>query len=205
MTALALIGAYLLGSIPFSFLVARRFGIADVRRVGSGNVGATNVMRVAGKGAGALAFALDAGKGAAAALFAQSFVGRDLAPWAALCAVLGHLFPVWLAFRGGKGVATGAGAFLPLAPEATLLALLLFALLLGLFRYVSLASVLATLGLVGFMALLGAPRAVLGAAALVAALIVVRHRENLLRLWAGSERRLGTPTEAQLRDGERGA
>jgi glycerol-3-phosphate acyltransferase PlsY len=201
MTTLAavLAGAYLFGSVPFSFLVARRFGVRDVRRAGSGNVGATNVMRVAGKTAGALAFLLDSSKGAAAALLAQAFEPTGaLAPWAAVAAVVGHVYPVWLRFRGGKGVATGAGALLPLAPLPTLAALLLFGLTLALFRYVSVASIASSLALAAALFALPVPRATAWAAAAVAALIVWRHRENLARLRDGSERRLGTPTEAQL-------
>jgi hypothetical protein len=117
--ALVLAASYLLGSIPFSYLVARLRGV-DVRTVGSGNVGATNVMRNVGKTAGLAAFALDAAKGAAAAVIAQRVgLGVGLAALAAVAAIFGHMYPVWLGFRGGKGVATGAGAFLPLAPLAT--------------------------------------------------------------------------------------
>ena len=105
--------AYLIGSIPFSFLVARAFGVADVRRVGSGNVGATNVLRSAGKAAGAVALGLDVAKGALAVALAQRLAPGDpvLPAVAAAVAVLGHIYPVWLGFRGGKGVATGLGAF----------------------------------------------------------------------------------------------
>src|SRR5512136_2326876 len=114
--------SYLLGSIPFSFLVARAFGVRDVRRVGSGNVGATNVLRSAGKAAGVLAFLLDAGKGAAAvALAARLVPGEPALPAAAaLAAIVGHMYPMWLRFEGGKGVATGLGAFAPLVPMASL-------------------------------------------------------------------------------------
>jgi glycerol-3-phosphate acyltransferase PlsY len=207
MTALILLCAYLFGSIPFSYIVARRFGVADVRRVGSGNVGATNVMRVAGKGAGVLAFLLDASKGAAAALVAQELrPGTALAPWAAVVAVLGHLYPVWLGFRGGKGVATGAGAFLPLAPWPTLGALVVFGVVLGLFRYVSLASLTASLALAASLFALGFPRSVAWAGAAVAALVVWRHRENVVALARGTERRMGqTPTEAEQAAAARGA
>ncbi len=115
---LALLGAYFLGAMPFSFLVARLFGVKDVRAVGSGNVGATNVMRSAGKGAGILALLLDGSKGAVAVLLARGLTARRMPTVcvAGLVAMMGHLFPVWLGFRGGKGVATGAGLFLPLAP-----------------------------------------------------------------------------------------
>ena len=106
---LVLAGGYLLGSIPFSFLVARLFGVADVRKVGSGNVGATNVARTAGKGPGLVAFLLDAGKGAAAVALAARFAGSPWPVFAGALAVLGHMFPPWLGGKGGKGVATGAG------------------------------------------------------------------------------------------------
>ena len=190
--ALALLGAYLLGAIPFSFLVARRFGVADVRQVGSGNVGATNVMRSAGKTAGAIAFALDASKGAVAALLA----GRMAAPaWlpavAALLAVLGHMYPVWLGFRGGKGVATGAGAFLPLVPAATGGALIVFVLALALLRYVSLASILSALSLALLAWVFHAAPATAWCVTLAAALIVAKHHGNLARIWNGTENRLG--------------
>lgn len=202
MTWLVLLaGAYLLGSLPFSFLVARHFGVADVRRVGSGNVGATNVLRTAGKTAGLLAFLLDALKGALAAWLAEQWQpGGQVAPWAAVAAVLGHLFPVWLRFRGGKGVATGAGAFLPLLPGATLLALLVFATLLAAFRFVSLASLGGTLALALCAWRPGTPRPLALAVSCVAVLIFLKHRENLARLLAGQERRAGAqPTEAELR------
>src|SRR6185436_1135289 len=141
LTRVALLAmAYLLGSIPFSFLVARARGV-DVRTVGSGNVGATNVMRSVGRAAGLFAFVLDFGKGIAAAQLGRWVEPQS--PLPALCAVvavLGHMYPVWLRFRGGKGVATGAGAFLPLLPTATLSALAVFAVVLAFTRYVSLAS-----------------------------------------------------------------
>jgi glycerol-3-phosphate acyltransferase PlsY len=193
--------AYLLGSLPFSFLVARYFGVADVRRVGSGNVGATNVMRSAGKTAGVLAFLLDASKGALAAWLAEQWQpGGGAAPWAAVAAVLGHLFPIWLRFRGGKGVATGAGACLPLLPGATALALLVFAALLAGFRFVSLASLGATFVLAACAWLPGTPRPLSLAVTCIAVLIFLKHGENLARLWAGTERRVGAqPTEAELR------
>jgi glycerol-3-phosphate acyltransferase PlsY len=189
--AAVVLAAYLLGSIPFSYLVARRRGV-DVRTVGSGNVGATNVMRSVGRGAGVLAFVLDFLKGAAA-----SQLGRLVEPHSplpALCAVmavLGHMYPVWLRFRGGKGVATGAGAFLPLAPVATLAALATFAVALAVARYVSLASIAGTLVLAFAAFLLGAPTPVVRAAAGMAVLIVWKHRANLQRIARGTENRLG--------------
>ena len=193
-TALLLAGAYLTGSIPFSFLVARVFGVRDVRTVGSGNVGATNVMRSAGRTAGILAFLLDASKGALAAVAVQQLEGASsaLAPLAGAAAVLGHMYPVWLGFRGGKGVATGAGAFLPLAPAATGIGLIAFILTLGLSRYVSLASIVGALALAAAV-FLGRGTPVTAWTALALALFVVwKHRGNLQRLRAGTESRLGT-------------
>lgn len=185
------VAAYLLGSIPFSYLVARRRGV-DVRTVGSGNVGATNVMRSAGRAAGLLAFTLDFAKGVVASL-----VGRAVEPEGALpalcaaAAVLGHMYPVWLRFRGGKGVATGAGAFLPLVPVPTLAGLAAFAVVLAAGRYVSLASIAGTLVLAVLAFLLGAPPPIVRAAAGTAVLIVWRHRSNLRRIARGTEGRLG--------------
>jgi len=180
--------AYLIGSIPFSFLVARAFGIEDVRKVGSGNVGATNVLRSAGRVAGVLAFLLDAGKGAAAAALAGRLAPGEAAlpAAAALAAVAGHMFPVWLRFAGGKGVATGLGAFAPLAPKAAVAAVAAFVVVAAATRYVSLGSVAgaATLGIV---ALVCGPPPLAGAAAFTAALVVWRHRSNLRRILRGTE------------------
>ena len=145
MTAIVVaLASYLIGSIPFSYLVARAFGVSDVRRVGSGNVGATNVLRTAGKPAGVLAFLLDAGKGALAAEprdRAACPVITRFPPLAAVAAVVGHMYPVWLRFHGGKGVATGFGAFAPLAPLAAGSAVVAFAVVAAATRYVSLGSI----------------------------------------------------------------
>jgi glycerol-3-phosphate acyltransferase PlsY len=190
--AFSLALAYLLGSIPFSFAVARVFGVKDVREVGSGNVGATNVMRSAGKTAGAIAFLLDASKGAAAALVAQRLPGPAwLPPAAAAAAVVGHMYPVWLGFRGGKGVATGAGAFLPLAPLAAAVGVVTFVVVALATRYVSLGSVAGTIGVAATSFAIGAPAAVSWTATLVGALIVWKHRANLQRIAGGRENRIG--------------
>ena len=195
-TILLLAASYLIGSIPFSYLVARIFGVGDVRRVGSGNVGATNVMRSAGKTAGILAFVLDAAKGGAATFVVSSLTPGDvLTPsLAAIAAVLGHVFPVWLQFRGGKGVATGAGAFLPLAPLAAGLSMVVFAATLAVSRYVSVSSVVAAVSLPILASLFGAPPPVWLSAALCVGVIVWKHRPNLERLAAGAERRMGSKT-----------
>jgi glycerol-3-phosphate acyltransferase PlsY len=184
---------YLLGSIPFSYLVARAFGVGDVRKVGSGNVGATNVMRTAGKAAGILALVLDASKGGAATWAAGLLdPGVEATPaLAAVAAVLGHIFPVWLRFQGGKGVATGAGAFFPLAPAAAALSVVVFAAALATSRYVSVSSIVAAASLPILAAAMGAPRAVFLCAALSAGMIIFKHRTNMARLRAGTENRLG--------------
>jgi len=192
--ATLLVAAFLLGSLPFSYLIARLFGVADVRRVGSGNVGATNVMRSAGKVAGVLAFLLDALKGFAATWLALRFAAAPaLPPAAALAAMLGHVFPPWLGFKGGKGVATGAGAFLPLAPLAVGLALLAFPLTLALTRYVSVSSIAGSLVLSVGSLLLGSAPAIVIAAACSSLLVIAKHRGNLERLAKGREPRLGAP------------
>lgn len=191
--AFVLVSSYLLGSIPFSFLVGRAFGVADVRRVGSGNVGATNVFRSAGKTAGLLALLLDAAKGAAASLLALWLVPDRpaVAALAAVTAVLGHMYPVWLRFQGGKGVAAGLGAFAALVPKAAMAATGIFLLTLIATRYVSISSIVGTATLAALAFVFGSP-AVAWAATLTAVLVVLRHRSNLKRLKAGSERRAGT-------------
>lgn len=190
--ALALMG-YGIGSIPFSFLVARLFGVKDVRAVGSGNVGATNVMRSAGKFPGALALVLDGLKGAATVWLARSFTTSEVEVcFAGLCAVVGHLFPVWLGFRGGKGVATGAGLFIPLAPLALGAAIVVFVLTVAITRYVSLASILATLTLPAVAWWLGAGTTVSLTAVAAALMLVAKHHQNIGRLIRGVEPRLGT-------------
>ena len=194
-TVLVLAGAYLLGSVPFSFLIARVFGVKDVRTVGSGNVGATNVMRAAGKTAGILAFLLDAMKGAVAVFVVQRLEGQGsvLPPLAAATAVLGHMYPIWLGFRGGKGVATGAGAFLPLAPVAAAGGLATFALTLAVTRYVSVASLAGALVLAGLTFATRAAPATSWTALALALFILWKHRSNIQRLQQGRENRLGGP------------
>ena len=186
--------SYLLGSVPFSYLVARRGGV-DVRQVGSGNVGATNVLRSVGKGAGLAAFALDFLKGLTASGLARYLAPDGSLPAvAAVSAVIGHMYPVWLRFRGGKGVATGAGAFLPLAPLPTAAGLAAFALVLAATRYASLASIVGTVTLAGLAFLLGYPGPVARAAAAIGLLVLWKHRGNLERLARGTESRVGSKT-----------
>jgi glycerol-3-phosphate acyltransferase PlsY len=182
---------YLAGSVPFAFLLARRAGI-DVRVVGSGNVGAANVLRSTGTGRAMTVMALDVAKGAAAVACAHlANGGGALLALTGVAAIVGHIYPVWLQFRGGKGVAVAAGAFAVLTPGATAVASLIFLLVVSATRYVSLGSMAATVALPPMAWLVGAPVAVVAAAAGSAALILFRHRTNLRRLRAGTERRLG--------------
>lgn len=188
---LAVLVGYLAGSVPFAYLLARRAGI-DVRVVGSRNVGAANVMRSTGTGRAVAVMALDVAKGAAAVVLANLTSGGAALPAATgAAAVVGHIYPVWLRFHGGKGVAVAAGAFAVLTPLATALAAVLFFVTVWMTRYISLGSIAATAMLPPIAWLLGAPLAVVVAAAGSAALILFRHRTNLTRLRAGTERRLG--------------
>jgi glycerol-3-phosphate acyltransferase PlsY len=183
---------YLAGSVPFAFLLARRAGI-DVRRAGSGNVGAANVLRTAGAWRAVVVMALDVAKGAAAvAVVHVAAGGASPAALTGAAAVVGHIYPVWLRFHGGKGVAVAAGAFSVLAPLATGIAALLFLVIVWVTRYVSLGSIAATIALPPVAWWAGAPRGVVGTAAATAGLIVFRHRANLRRLRLGTERRMGT-------------
>lgn len=189
-----LLAAYLLGSIPFGIFMARLFGGADVRRSGSGNIGATNVARVVGPLAGILTLLLDGAKGFFAVWLAARWMhGEALAMvLAGLFAMLGHCFPVWLGFRGGKGVATAAGVFLALCPPAMLAAFILFLLVVGFWRYVSLASIAAAAALPLLIYLLWAPRfappqSVTLTSLAIAALVIYQHRGNISRLARGEE------------------
>lgn len=189
------LAGYLLGSIPFGLLVARFRGI-DIREHGSGNIGATNVWRVLGRKWGLLVFALDALKGWLAVDLAMRWLpapgpeGAVLSGLAAaLACVLGHSFPVWLRFRGGKGVATTAGILVSLMPLAAGVALVVWGAVFFLGRYVSLASIAAAVALPLGVALLGGGRYLLAFSVIVAALVIWRHRSNIQRLRAGTENR----------------
>lgn len=183
--------AYLIGSIPFALLVARRTG-ADLRRVGSGNLGAANVMRASGVRTGLLVATLDMAKGAVGVLIARQLAPEAPTPAiAGLAAVVGHVYPVWLRFRGGKGVATACGVFSMLTPAAMPLAVAVFITTVWATRYISAGSVLATMVLPPIAYALGSPLPTVAAAAATAALIIFRHRSNLSRLREGTERRLG--------------
>ena len=185
---LAAVIGYLLGSIPFGLVLTRLAGYGDIRRIGSGNIGATNVLRTGAKGIAAATVALDLLKGTAAVLVGWRW-GETAALAAGAAVIVGHMFPVWLGFRGGKGVATALGVLLAIAwPVAVGAAILWFATALT-FRYSSLAALVAAVAsaaVAGFV--VDQPRAAL--IALIAVLIVVRHRENIHRLLAGTENRI---------------
>ncbi len=185
--------AYLLGSVSFSILVVKIVARKDIREEGSGNAGATNVLRNHGAKAGIAVAVLDVAKGAAAVWAMRRITAdpRYLAA-AAFAVVLGHVFPVFFRFRGGKGVATTVGAFLVLAPPATAVAIALFVAVVAITRYVSLASILAATALPPVAHFLfHAPDAVVLSAGAVALVVLSKHVENLKRLAAGTERRLG--------------
>jgi acyl phosphate:glycerol-3-phosphate acyltransferase len=202
----ALVFGYLLGSIPFGLVLTRAAGLGDVRKIGSGNIGATNVLRTGNKGLAAATLLLDGLKGTAAVLIAQRLLGAaipaDVGVLAGLGAFLGHLFPVWLGFKGGKGVATFIGVVFALAWPLGLVFCLVWLLVAAVSRFSSAAALAATLATV-FSAVAGGlgwlsnrtalaqPTFVAGALALMAILLFWKHRENIARLLAGTESRIG--------------
>lgn len=189
MTVLAatLLG-YALGSIPFGLVASRVAGYGDIRRIGSGSIGATNVLRTGSKGLAALTLLLDVGKGWAAVAIGRHW-GEPAALAAGLCAVLGHMFPVWLGFRGGKGVATALGVLAALAWPVALSAALIWLVVALLFRYSSLAALVAAASSAAIAPLL-ADSATAILVAVIALLIVLRHHANIRRLIAGREHRI---------------
>jgi glycerol-3-phosphate acyltransferase PlsY len=189
---LPILFGYLAGSVPFAFLLARRAGV-DVRVAGSGNVGAANVLRTTGAWRAVTVMGLDVAKGAAAVIIVNLVTGAvSIAALTGAAAVVGHIYPVWLKFRGGKGVAVAAGVFSVLSPVAASLAASVFLIIVGLTRYVSLGSIAATVALPPIAWWSGAPRAVVVMSIAVAGLILFRHRANLWRLRHGTERRMGS-------------
>jgi glycerol-3-phosphate acyltransferase PlsY len=208
--AALIVAAYLIGSIPFSFLVVKMLAGADIRQHGSRNVGATNVARSFGKAPGIVALLLDIAKGYGAVAFAKWLTARpdwpltfgtDPSPWhsrafwvalAGLVAVVAHMFPVWLHFHGGKGVATATGAFLALDPIVIAAGILVFLIVLLSMRFVSLASMLSAASVPIFMRFLThAPFWTIVISIVIAMLVIVKHHSNIARLTQGTERRMG--------------
>ena len=185
----ALAGGYLLGAIPFGLILTKLAGLGDVRNIGSGNIGATNVLRTGRKGLAAFTLALDTGKGAAAVLIG-AYYGPDMMIVAALGALIGHLFPVWLKFHGGKGVATAAGLMLALAWPAALISIAIWLFFAMTFRYSSLAALIATLCIPPLSYWLSTPQ-IAEFSILITLLIWCRHIPNIRRLLNGTETRIG--------------
>jgi glycerol-3-phosphate acyltransferase PlsY len=191
--ALAILAAYLVGAVPIGWLVARAFGVSDIRRHGSGNIGATNVLRTLGRVPAVVTLLADILKGYLAVMLGSALAGGESGTVAAstVAAVVGNCWSIFLGFRGGKGVATGLGALLRTVPLATLAALPVFVAVVATTRYVSLGSLLAAACVPLGAVLLGYPRAFAVAALAVAAIVIARHHANIARLRAGTETRLG--------------
>ena len=187
--------AYLAGSIPFGVVITRAMGLGDLRQIGSGNIGATNVLRTGNKPAAAATLILDAAKGGIAVLIARALVGEDAAQIAALASFLGHLYPVWLGFKGGKGVATFLGILLALAWPVGLMACATWAVAAALTRISSASALAASALSPGFLAFAGYSDLVL-LALLLAALVWIRHAANIRRMRDGTEPRIGRKTSA---------
>lgn len=186
---LALVFGYLLGSIPFGLLITRAAGLGDVRNIGSGNIGATNVLRTGNKGLAAATLLLDALKGTAAVLIAGRFA-PELGPWAGLGAFFGHLFPVWLGFKGGKGVATYLGVLIALAWQVALIFAVVWLAVAFLFRYSSLAALTAAVVVPIALYVPSTPE-IAGLFALMSLIVIIKHRANITRLLAGTEGKIG--------------
>jgi glycerol-3-phosphate acyltransferase PlsY len=198
MTLLLLIFAYLLGSVPTGVILARAFSEVDPRTQGSKNIGATNIYRTAGKKLGVITLLGDILKGLIPVVITRSALDSHF--WigaVALAAFLGHLYPIYLKFKGGKGIATALGAFLALAPLAAILSFLVFAAVVYKSRYISLGSLTATAAFPVFLALLHSQAIYIPFAVIIGALIFYRHRENIQRLRAGKENKFGAKKSAE--------
>jgi acyl phosphate:glycerol-3-phosphate acyltransferase len=185
--------AYLLGSIPFGIVITRMMGLGDLRAIGSGNIGATNVLRTGNKGAALATLLLDAGKGGIAVILARWLVGPDAAQLAALASFLGHLFPVWLGFKGGKGVATFLGTLLALAWPVGLAACATWAVTAVVTRISSLSALVAAALAAVWAWVFGQPQ-MIALIVILAALVIIRHHANIARIRAGTEPRIGKRT-----------
>jgi acyl phosphate:glycerol-3-phosphate acyltransferase len=189
-TSASLVGGYLLGSIPFGLIFAWLAGAGDVRNIGSGSIGATNVLRTGKYWAAAATLVFDAAKGATAVLLAQKFLGDDMAAIAAVAVVLGHLFPIWLRFKGGKGIATAGGVLLALYWPLALLAGATWLAVALCFRISSLSSLCAAVAAPLYAVFLGRPDLTIPVF-VISILVVIMHRENIARLLRGEEPRIG--------------
>jgi glycerol-3-phosphate acyltransferase PlsY len=188
--AIALLIGYLLGSIPFGLLLSFAFGAGDVRKIGSGSIGATNVLRTGRKSLAAATLLLDALKGTVAVMIVRHYFGTDAALFAALGATLGHLFPIWLGFKGGKGIAVALGILLALYWPAALCALATWLVMLALFRISSLSALVTTVAAPVYMVLFGQIHAAM-LSVVMAVLVLGMHHENIVRLLNGTEPRVG--------------
>ena len=193
--------AYLLGSIPFGYVLVRIFRKEDIRATGSGNIGATNVARSGAKGLGVATLLLDLGKAFLAVKIAQLYFpgNQDLAMAAAIAAILGHVYPVWLGFKGGKGVASALGVFLALSPMVALFILLVFIVIVAISKFVSLASIIASASVPLFAMYFARPmtRLTLLGYLFIPLLVIAKHHANIRRLLAGTESRFGSKTAQQ--------
>ena len=190
--ALVALLAYLLGSVPFGLVITRAMGLGDLRQIGSGNIGATNVLRTGNRPAALATLLLDAAKGGSAVLIARALAGEDAAQLAALCAFLGHLFPIWLRFKGGKGVATFLGILLALAWPVGLAACATWALAAALTRISSLAALTTAATSTLWLVIFQQGRMILLIVVLTL-LVYLRHWSNLQRIKSGTEPRIGAP------------
>ncbi len=186
----ALLGGYLLGSIPFGLVLTRLAGLGDIRKIGSHSIGATNVLRTGNKGLAAATLLLDGAKGGVAVLIAARW-GADMALAAGLGALLGHLFPVWLGFKGGKGVATALGMYLVLDWRVGVACCVTWLIVAAIFRFSSLASLVATAAAPAYAFYLAGDAPLAQLAMLVALLVWAKHHENIRRLLSGTESKIG--------------
>jgi glycerol-3-phosphate acyltransferase PlsY len=197
---LPVIVGYLLGAIPFGLIIARFYGIKDIRKTGSGNIGATNVWRVAGRVPGLIVLLCDIGKGVIAVLIASAMSQNNayaeyIRLLSAMAAILGHIFPVYLVFRGGKGVNTALGTMVTLLPKETLMALGIFIIIVAIFKYISLASIIAAISFAAIIVieyileLAKIHPIYIGVGIILAILIIITHRGNIKRLLSGTENR----------------